>query len=198
MVHSRKCFFVKYNVMKTSKKFCRCVKTVRKRLGEKGAIGVCVKTMLQRKGRTLKKFNCGKKSRLVTQKLKKKGGAGELTWPMIKELADRIEEEESQEERRVLLERIIEAIREIDPPEDTILGRESWFDTFTDLIVEAKDNPTEEIKRAIRTIIKRRRPGDERLDLLIVNKKNRFLANPSPEQNSIGKVIEEALGPEPL
>ncbi len=58
-------------------KFCRCIKEVRKTIRprkgstkESAAIGVCVKSVLHSKGRTVKKFKCGKKSRLVTQKRK--------------------------------------------------------------------------------------------------------------------------------
>jgi len=65
-----------------TKRFCRCIKKVRKTLKarkgsskESGAIGVCVKSVLQRKleptGRTLFKFHCktrkGKKGRVLTQ-----------------------------------------------------------------------------------------------------------------------------------
>ena len=47
-------------------KFCRCIKsvskTVKRRPGQKGsegpAIAICVKSVLQTKGRTLKKFKC--------------------------------------------------------------------------------------------------------------------------------------------
>lgn len=56
-------------------KFCRCIKQVRKTIRprkgstkESAAIGICVKSVLHSKGRTVKKFKCGKKSRLVTQK----------------------------------------------------------------------------------------------------------------------------------
>lgn len=70
-----------------TKRFCRCIKNVRKTLKarkgqskESGAIGVCVKSVLQRKleptGRTLFKFHCktrkGKKGRVLTQP--QKGG----------------------------------------------------------------------------------------------------------------------------
>ncbi len=61
--------------MKT--KFCRCIKSVRKTIrprkgstAESAAIGVCVKSVLHRRGRTIKTFRCGKKARLVTQKRK--------------------------------------------------------------------------------------------------------------------------------
>jgi len=57
-------------------RFCRCIKKVRKtikaRTGtkESAAIGVCVKSVLQRKlkptGRTLKRFSC-KKKKVITQ-----------------------------------------------------------------------------------------------------------------------------------
>lgn len=65
-----------------SKKFCRCIKKVRKtvklRKGSKrgiagkesAAIGICVKSVLQTKGKTLRKFKCaGKNPLLQTQKL---------------------------------------------------------------------------------------------------------------------------------
>ena len=57
-------------IMVTKKnKFCRCIKAVKARgISEQGAIAICVKSMLQKKGRTLKKFTCGKKGRLITQK----------------------------------------------------------------------------------------------------------------------------------
>lgn len=57
-----------------AKKFCRCIKHVRKTIkarrgtAESAAIGTCVRSVLQRRGRTLKKFRCGKKPILVTQK----------------------------------------------------------------------------------------------------------------------------------
>jgi hypothetical protein len=58
-------------------KFCRCIKDVRKTIrprkgstAEQAAIGVCVKSVLHRRGRTIKKFSCKKKGRLVTQKRK--------------------------------------------------------------------------------------------------------------------------------
>lgn len=67
---------------KLLKNFCHCIKKVRKtvkvRRGqnkslkgrEKAAIGICVKSVIQTKGKTLKKFKCGKKPYLQTQKLK--------------------------------------------------------------------------------------------------------------------------------
>jgi hypothetical protein len=58
-------------------RFCRCIKSVRKTLKarkgstkEQGAIAVCVKSVLHTKGKTIKKFKCGKKMRVVTQKRK--------------------------------------------------------------------------------------------------------------------------------
>ena len=58
--------------------FCRCIKSVRKTIKarkgstkEQGAIAVCVKSVLQTRGKTLKKFRCGPKQRLRTQKLRR-------------------------------------------------------------------------------------------------------------------------------
>jgi hypothetical protein len=65
---------------KLAAEFCRCIKKVRKTIKvrpgikntsaarEAAAIGVCVKSVLQTKGKTLKRFKCGKKMSLVTQK----------------------------------------------------------------------------------------------------------------------------------
>lgn len=62
--------------------FCRCIKKVRKtvkvrpgqnksRKGrEKAAIGICVKSVLQSRGKTLKKFKCTPKPYILTQKPK--------------------------------------------------------------------------------------------------------------------------------
>lgn len=58
-----------------SAKFCSCIKKVHSTLKnskESRAIAICVKSVLQRKGRTLKRFRCrGKKPFLQTQNLKK-------------------------------------------------------------------------------------------------------------------------------
>lgn len=55
--------------------FCRCIKKVRKTIKtnrkiskESLAIGICVKSVLQTRGKTLKKFSCGKRKVLQTQK----------------------------------------------------------------------------------------------------------------------------------
>jgi hypothetical protein len=65
--------------------FCRCIKKVRKTIKlrpgvkntssarEAAAIGVCVKSVLQTRGKTLKRFRCGKKMNLTTQKPLKGG-----------------------------------------------------------------------------------------------------------------------------
>jgi hypothetical protein len=62
--------------------FCRCIKKVRKTVKvrpgqnnsikgrEKAAIGICVKSVLQTRGKTLKRFKCKEKPYLLTQKLK--------------------------------------------------------------------------------------------------------------------------------
>lgn len=70
--------------MKQDDRFCRCIKAVKKtvklRAGsmhteaarEKAAIAICVKSVLQSRGRTLKKFKCrGKGKYLKTQKIMK-------------------------------------------------------------------------------------------------------------------------------
>ena len=66
--------------------FCHCIKKVRstvtlrknriskrnkKAAKESAAIGICVKSVLQSRGKTLKRFTCNKKPYLVTQKPKK-------------------------------------------------------------------------------------------------------------------------------
>ncbi len=68
--------------------FCRCIKKVRKTIKlrpgvkktaaakEAAAIGVCVQSVLQTRGKTLKRFSCGKKMMLKTQKPLKGGYLG--------------------------------------------------------------------------------------------------------------------------
>jgi hypothetical protein len=72
----------KKKIPKLTEKFCGCIKKVRKtvtlRKGskkgpigkEQAAIGICVKSVLQTRGKTLRKFKCtGKKGPLlITQK----------------------------------------------------------------------------------------------------------------------------------
>lgn len=65
-----------------AKHFCRCIKKVRKTVKvrsnqnkslksrERAAIGICVKSVLQSRGKTLKKFKCRPKEYLLTQKIK--------------------------------------------------------------------------------------------------------------------------------
>ena len=56
------------------KKFCKCIKKVRRtfkpRKGtkEQAAIAICTKSVLQTKGKTLKKFSC-RNEKLITQKI---------------------------------------------------------------------------------------------------------------------------------
>ena len=65
-----------------AKNLCHCIKKVRKTVKlrpsqknisakgkEKAAIGICVKSVLQTKGKTLRKFRCDKKPYLLTQKM---------------------------------------------------------------------------------------------------------------------------------
>jgi len=55
--------------------FCRCIKKVstkikpKKGSKESAGIAICVKSVLQTKGKTLRKFKC-RKNKLFTQKLK--------------------------------------------------------------------------------------------------------------------------------
>lgn len=62
--------------------FCRCIRKVRKtvkmrrrqrqnstmRAKEQAAIGICTKSVLQTRGKTLKRFRCGKTPMLQTQR----------------------------------------------------------------------------------------------------------------------------------
>lgn len=73
--------------MRTSplaKNLCHCIKKVRKTVKlrqntkkqtlakqkEKAAIGICVKSVLQSRGKTLRKFSCDKKPYLLTRIIK--------------------------------------------------------------------------------------------------------------------------------
>lgn len=70
---------------KLASDFCRCIKKVKKTIKlrpgvkktasakEAAATGVCVKAVLQTRGKTLKRFRCGKKMSLTTQKPLKGG-----------------------------------------------------------------------------------------------------------------------------
>ena len=58
---------------KLAEHFCRCIKAVAPKFGgmEKGegaAIAICVKSILQTKGRTLKRFRCKEGASITTQK----------------------------------------------------------------------------------------------------------------------------------
>lgn len=56
-----------------TRRFCKCIKSVKKTgKTERGAIAICVHSVLQSHGRTMKKFKCGKTARLVTQKAKRR------------------------------------------------------------------------------------------------------------------------------
>jgi len=57
-----------YTRKNLSKKFCRCIKQVKSYI-KAAPIAICVKSVLQSRGRTLKKFRCGKKGFLQTQDL---------------------------------------------------------------------------------------------------------------------------------
>jgi hypothetical protein len=60
-------------------RFCRCIKSVRKTVKVRGkdkskaakeqaAIAICTRAVLGSRGKTLKRFRCGKKGMLQTQK----------------------------------------------------------------------------------------------------------------------------------
>lgn len=51
-----------------AEKLCRCIKKVRKTVKNK-AIGICVASVLQSRGKTLKRFKC-RPPYLITQNLK--------------------------------------------------------------------------------------------------------------------------------
>ena len=56
-------------------RLCRCIKGVAAGMGNRGgeaaAIPICIKSVLHSRGRTIKRFNCGKK-KLITQALHKR------------------------------------------------------------------------------------------------------------------------------
>lgn len=61
---------------KQAAKFCSCIKKVRRTLKsgnrkskESRAIGICVKSVLQTRGKTLKRFTCRNNQMLETQTL---------------------------------------------------------------------------------------------------------------------------------
>jgi hypothetical protein len=52
-------------------RFCKCIKKVKRTFrNEKGPIAVCVKSVLWKQGRTLKRFKCGRNARVITQRRK--------------------------------------------------------------------------------------------------------------------------------
>lgn len=56
---------------KLLKKLCHCIKQVKTRqINESAAIGICVASVLHRRGKTIKKFSC-KKKRLIIKKYNK-------------------------------------------------------------------------------------------------------------------------------
>ncbi len=60
-----------------AKKYCKCIGAVRRKMRgtmkarESAAIGICTKSILQTRGRTLRKFTCGSRPKLLTQKMKR-------------------------------------------------------------------------------------------------------------------------------
>ena len=88
---------------KLASDFCRCIKKVSKSIKlrpgvkntaaarEAAAIGVCVKSVLQTKGKTLKQFRCGKRMTLKTQKPLKGGNLMGAPYQSSDPTASRIE-----------------------------------------------------------------------------------------------------------
>ena len=61
-----------------AKKFCKCVKSVRRTVkrrsgssAESAAIAICTKSVLQTRGKTLRKFKCVDGMKLETQRKKR-------------------------------------------------------------------------------------------------------------------------------
>ena len=61
-----------------AKRFCSCIKSVRKTVRsrtkgkaakESAAIAICTKSVIQTRGRTLRKFKCEKQANLETQSI---------------------------------------------------------------------------------------------------------------------------------
>ena len=77
----KKYYYKKEMPKSLGKELCRCIKKVRKTVKvkpeqnktlkgkEKAAIGICVKSVLQSRGKTLKRFKCTPKPYIRTQKI---------------------------------------------------------------------------------------------------------------------------------
>ena len=88
---------------KLASDFCRCIKKVRKTIKlrpgvkktaaakEAAAIGVCVKAVLHSRGKTLKRFGCGKRQSLTTQKPLKGGFVSGAPYQSTDPTASRIQ-----------------------------------------------------------------------------------------------------------
>ena len=76
-------YYYKKEMTKTlGKELCSCIKKVRKTVKvrpgqnksfkgkEKAAIGICIKSVLHSRGKTIKRFKCRPKPYILTQKLK--------------------------------------------------------------------------------------------------------------------------------
>ncbi len=109
------------------RRFCKCIKTVRKTLKtrpgstkEQGAIAVCVKSVLQTRGRTVKRFKCGKKPRVITQERKARGGYHvQLTRGELSNMLHDIESLKYEDDGPLQLRNIARDIRSKLPPVPT-------------------------------------------------------------------------------
>ena len=174
--------------MKQSTKFCRCIKTVRKEKGEKSAIGICVHSILQRKGRTLKKFRCGKKERLTTQKWKRKGGDREASWPVIKETAEQLYEGDPG--RLDSLPRLLE---KVDIPTGYV-NKTNWLISFNAIKRYAMDHPQEQNALKSLSLVVKKHPGDPYMVGFIQDSIQILRARTDPELRAVLNAITSVAG----
>lgn len=180
--------------MKRSTKFCRCIKTVRKRVGEKGAIGICVHSILQRKGRTLKKFNCGKKPRLVTQKLKKKGGSTP-TWETALALTNEIKNDEDVENQRQKLDILKGMVKTLPRPQRGTGDIVAWGTMFIGLLNRDTRGSLylkpglSDLVLDIEKELLQKFPQNDRLFRAAQEALERFKNSRNPEENQISSVL---------
>ena len=172
--------------MKRSTKFCRCIKTVRKQVGEKGAIGICVHSMLQSKGRTLKKFNCGKNPRLVTQKLKKKGGSVP-TWAYASTIAEELQVSQSEEEINQLLDRLHGTVKSLYLPK-TLRDKRRWL--FISTVFLGVYTGGESELNLAKELVKKRPSGIEFVEFIETAIERLRTNTNNPEYNRLADALE--------
>jgi hypothetical protein len=174
--------------MKQATKFCRCIKTVRKEKGEKSAIGICVHSILQRKGRTLKKFRCGKKERLITQKWKRKGGVREVSWAMIKEIAENMYEGDPGQ-----LDSLPTLLEKVDIPTGDV-NKTNWLYAFGAIKRYALDHPQEQNALKALSLVVKKHPGDPYMVGFIQDSIQILRARTDPEIRAVLNAITSVAG----